>query len=99
MMVNVRNEFGDFCADGAIATSFLKDRVYPRLNAGEVVTFDFDGVRNMNSSFSNALFGNLFRKYGEEGIKRIKVKNQSTSLTSLIKSSINYGLQQSQRNT
>ena len=30
------------------------------------IVLDFEGVRNMNASFSNALFGNLSRLYGKK---------------------------------
>lgn len=64
--INMQSYFGSFCADGGRALSFLNRTVSPMIDLDVQVILDFDGVRNMNTSFSNALFGNLGRRYGKD---------------------------------
>ncbi|MBQ0729012.1 MAG: STAS-like domain-containing protein [Thalassolituus oleivorans] len=83
--------FGAVCGDGTRAVSFLQTTVIPALNASETVEFDFSGVKVLNSSFSNALFGNLIKLKGQDVLKSIKIVKASDFVRSEIKSGIIYG--------
>lgn len=85
--IYMHSQFGDFCARGDAAVELLKRDVYPNVSTGSIVVFDFAGVRNMNSSFSNALFANLVRKYGDEVLERVSVVNAKANIKSEIVSS------------
>lgn len=87
------SEFGRFCADGGRAIDFLKNCVRPACdnNSSEIV-FDLDGVRNMNSSFANALFANLVRVYGEGVLSRISIVNSRENVKKEVASSLNFGV-------
>ena len=63
--INMYSHFGSFCADGGRALSFLNHTITPMVDLDHKIILDFEGVRNMNASFSNALFGNLTRRYGK----------------------------------
>ncbi|MBU1293724.1 MAG: STAS-like domain-containing protein [Gammaproteobacteria bacterium] len=84
--------FGIVCGDGTKALAFLKDCVLPSLQEKDSTVFDFDGVRVLSSSFSNALFGNLVLKEGKSALTHIKFVNTSSLVQSEIKSGITLGL-------
>ena len=58
--INIFDRFGPVCVNGNVAAEF-RDFVVSQLdsNFSEIV-LDFSGVRNMNSSFANALLVPLF---------------------------------------
>lgn len=82
--------FGDFCADGGSAVEFINSSICPVLSSGATLTLDFSEVRNMNSSFSNAMFGNLARFFGESLLTQLNIVNANDSL----KREISYALKQ-----
>jgi hypothetical protein len=84
--------FGSFCAEGKKAVSLLSSTIYPSIEDGYVVVFDFRNVRNMNSSFGNALFANLVRKYGSKVLEQMKIINTRENVKKEISSNINFGL-------
>lgn len=58
-------EFGSFCANGEKAAAFRFARIDPLVQAYERIVLDFQGVRNMNASFANALIANLIAQHPE----------------------------------
>jgi hypothetical protein len=52
-------EFGTFLADGEKAAAFRYARIDPFIHSHEQIILDFQGIRNINSSFANALIANL----------------------------------------
>jgi anti-anti-sigma regulatory factor len=63
--IQLANEFGDFLADGEKAAAFRFSRIDPFVHSHEQIVLDFQGVRNMNSSFANALIANLISQSPE----------------------------------
>ena len=59
LQIQLSGEFGDFLADGENAAAFRYGRIDPFIHSHEQIVLDFQGIRNMNSSFANALIGNL----------------------------------------
>ena len=59
LSITVFEEFGSFCADGEKAARFRFERIDPYVETAEQIHFDFAGVRNMSSSFCNAMLANL----------------------------------------
>lgn len=88
--------FGIVCGDGTKALAFLKDCVLPSLQEKDSAVFDFDGVRVLSSSFSNALFGNLILNEGKSALNNIKFTNTTSLVQSEIKSGISLGIRKSQ---
>ncbi len=64
----------------------------PLFKSGATVTLDFSGVRLVNSSFSNALFGNLFLRFGETALGMVAIEHARPIVRSEIKSGIAYGI-------
>lgn len=87
IQIDVHNHFGGFCARGDAAVSLLKSSVYPNIGTDTKIVFDFEGVRNINSSFSNALFANLVRKFGDSVLDQVQIKNAKPNVRSEILSS------------
>ncbi len=89
--VAMQERFGHFCGAGSQAVELLRSEVYPHLDGGGVVEFDFNAVRNMNSSFGNALFANLVRRYGDDVVCSVKITNAKPNIRSEILSSLSLG--------
>ncbi len=96
--LQVFDSFGAFCVDAALATQIRSERVDPFLNDAEQILFDFEGVRNMNSSFCNALIANLVTRH-PEFLTRIKFANCRSNLKVLIQSAVDLGLERVQNQT
>ena len=90
--VSIYPTTGRFAGDPDVAISLLKNEVYPAIDKGHLIVFDFMDVRNMNSSFGNALFANLVCKYGEEVLEQIKIFNTRRNVEKEIKSAIFLGI-------
>lgn len=89
--IKLEKEVGKFCADGRIARSLLNSKVTPALNNNLIIVFDCSGVRNMNSSFSNALFGNLIKHHGKQALKNLTITNTRANVKQMILSGLAYG--------
>lgn len=90
--IKMGKKFGSICGDGALAVDFLQSEILPALAIGAHITFDFEGVQVMNSSFSNALFGNLMKTSGKAVISRLKVTNARPIIKSEVRSSTCLGV-------
>lgn len=90
-IILMNNRFGKLCANGDNALFFLKNEVLPIANKGEDLIFDFENVRNMNSSFSNALFANLIMQKGMSVLDNVKFKNCGVNIQLSIKAALELG--------
>ncbi|WP_320055590.1 STAS-like domain-containing protein [Desulfuromonas thiophila] len=86
------SEFGTFLGDSTKAISFFRSSVRPAIEKNETIEFDFNGVRSMNSSFSNALFANIYGIYGDAAISKIKYRNCNELTKLLVQSAFQIGL-------
>lgn len=93
--VYILEHFSSVCGDGNRALLFLNSVVFPALGDQKELCLDFNGIRVINASFSNALFGNLLRAEGRELLSRLKIVNARAIVKSEIKSGIAYGLKYS----
>lgn len=82
---------GSVCGDSALALELLDYNILPKILNQETVTLDFERVRVVNSSFSNALFGNLVKRKGVGSLCYIKIKNACPLVEQEIKAAIQYG--------
>ena len=89
--VAMQPRFGHFCGVGSQAVELLSSEVYPHLDDGGVIEFDFEAVRNMNSSFGNALFASLVRRYGDGVVTSVKITNARPNIRAEILSSLSLG--------
>lgn len=84
--------FGVSCGDGTLALAFLKTEVLPAIETDNHIVFNFQGVRIINSSFSNALFGNLVKTFGIGVFSKLKIVNASSAVRLEIQSSATMGV-------
>lgn len=89
--MNMSEDFGTFCAEGGKAIQYLEQKIYPQINSGKNVTLDFDGVKNMNSSFANAMFSNIVRKLEGNITGRILIVNARENIQTSIKMGLYLG--------
>lgn len=89
---NLQAEFGSFCADGEKAAKYFSFQVLPTLFSAEKLVFDFRGIRNMNSSFANALFANIASQ-DPSVLNRIEFRNSSPIVKTLVQTALQLGLE------
>lgn len=89
--MNIKQEIGEFCADGRIGLTFLQTKINPALSNNQDITLDFEGVRNMNSSFANAVFGNLVKEHGKGILSRLSMVNLRDNVKAEIIAGLSYG--------
>jgi hypothetical protein len=88
----ISKKFGAYCVNGSESLTFLRDTLMPMLRDKYQIALDFEGVLVMNSSFSNALFGNLFQSLGRKALDQIVILGASPVIKNEIKSGIAYGI-------
>ena len=90
-IIHLNNHFGKLCANGDNALTFLTKHVVPCLDSGEKIVFDFTTIKNMNSSFSNALFANLIMQKGTSVLKQIKFTNCNQRVQVVVNAALELG--------
>lgn len=94
VQIAIFDEFGAFCADVQRAAELRHSRIEPFLDQADEVVLDFGGVRNMNSSFCNALIANLVSAHGQCVLEKLKFRNCRLLVQVMIESAIDMGLSQ-----
>jgi len=94
-IIRMSDQFGTFCASGKQALDFLRETVMPILSEGNEVIFDFQNIRQANSSFANALFANLVVRYGQDIVGKIKIRHCPPYVQTLISAGLEMGIKQS----
>lgn len=93
--IQLSDEFGNFCADGEKAAAFRYQRIDPFLHCHGQVVLDFQGVRNMNSSFANALIANLISQ-NPEILPKLHFANCNPRIRVSIEAALELGFQRAQ---
>lgn len=88
--------FGQNLADGARAAEFRLGRIDPYVDICPEIVLDFTGVRNINSSFANALIVGLIEQHGSRVMKLLVFKGCNPVARVLIEAAVNLGLRKSQ---
>ena len=92
--LNLAKEFGTFLAEGALAAAYRLKHVEPFYQAYAEIVLDFSGVRNVNSSFANALIAPLLEQHGEEALKKLRFHGCNAVVRVLVQSALTLGLEQ-----
>lgn len=85
--------FGTFLAEGALASEFRLREIEPFFHTYEIITLDFTGVRNANSSFVNALVVPLLEVYGHDALRKLRFRGCNAIVRVLIESALTLGVQ------
>ena len=70
--IKLSEAFGTFCADGEKAAAYRYSHIDPFVDSHQEILMDFQGLRNMNSSFANALVANLVSQDPETAIDQME---------------------------
>ena len=90
--ITILDEFGSFCADGEKAARFRFERIDPYVETAEQIHFDFAGVRNMSSSFCNAMLANLISQHSSSVVQKLRFANCRSNVRVMIESAIELGI-------
>jgi hypothetical protein len=90
--LRLSDDFGDFLADGEKAAAFRFRRIDPYVQMYEVIDLDFEGIRNMNTSFGNALIANLISQE-PESLKKLHFSNCNTRVRVSIEAALALGIE------
>lgn len=94
---SMKELFGPFLGDGDEANAFRFNAVETKLALHGLVIFDFEGVTNMNESFSHALFGNLAEDHPYDLTDKIRFKNCSPLIRGFLVSAVSHGMERGKR--
>lgn len=89
--LRLADDLGALCADGNKALKYRSHKVDPILDRVDCIKFDLEGVRNMNSSFANALVANLVSERGPDVLGKIRFENCRPRVETMLKSAIRLG--------
>jgi hypothetical protein len=87
--LKLADTFGTFLAEGALAAAFRLQHIEPFFHAYEEIVLDFEGVRNVNRSFANALIGPLVEQYGEVALAKLRFRH----CNAIVEGALTLGLQ------
>jgi len=90
--IQLSDEFGNFLADGERAAAFRFSRIDPFVHSHEQIVLDFEGVRNVNSSFANALVANLVSQ-SPEVLPKLHFANCNPRIRVSIESALALGME------
>jgi hypothetical protein len=91
--LHLEPRFGTFLAEGALAAEFRLREIEPYFHTYEIITLDFTGVRNTNSSFVNALIVPLIEFHGNEALRKLRFKGCNPIVRIMIESALTLGVQ------
>jgi len=90
--------FGTFLAEGALAAEFRLREIEPFFHTYDCIVLDFSGVRNVNSSFANALLVPLIEQHGSEALGKLRFHGCNPIVRVMIEGALALGLQRAQEN-
>lgn len=90
--IKLYSHFGGFCDDGDHASIILSTIIDPKIDLVNKIVLDFEGVRNINSSFANSLISNIIIQNGPGIIDKLQFKNCNEKIKSLIEVAVHFGI-------
>jgi anti-anti-sigma regulatory factor len=92
LRIQLSSEFGNFLADGEKAAAFRFSRIEPFVHSHDQIVLDFQGIRNVNSSFANALIANLVSQ-SPEVLPKLHFENCNPRIRVSIESALTLGME------
>jgi hypothetical protein len=97
--LNLAKDFGTFLAEGALAAAYRLQRIEPFYHTYGEIVLDFTGVRNINSSFANALITPLIDQHGEAALGKIRFRGCNAIVRVMIEGALALGLERAARHS
>jgi hypothetical protein len=92
-VLKLADTFGSFVAEGALAAAYRLEQIEPFFDAYPEIVLDFTDVRNINSSFANALIVPLIEQHGEDALKKLRFHGCNAVVRVMIESALSLGLE------
>ncbi|MEO5959284.1 MAG: STAS-like domain-containing protein [Opitutaceae bacterium] len=92
------SRFGTFPAEGSLAAEFRLREIEPFFHTYDSIILDFAGVRNVNSSFANALIVPVVEQHGDEALAKLRFRHCNPIVRVLIEGALSLGLQKAREN-
>ncbi len=92
--LNLAKDLGTFLAEGALAAAYRLQHIDPFYHAYAEIVLDFSGVRNVNSSFANALIAPLIEQHGELALKKLRFHGCNAVVRVMVESALVLGVEQ-----
>lgn len=91
-IIHIKNYSGSFCGDGDKASLILNTQIDPIIDRDDEVVLDFEGVRNLNSSFTNALIANLVIRNSPDVLEKVYFKNCNKKVKTFVEMAVSIGV-------
>lgn len=91
--LKLADTFGSFLAEGARAAAYRMEHIEPFFHTYQEIVLDFAGVRNINSSFANALIVPLIEQHGEDALKKLSFHGCNAVVRVMIESALTLGVE------
>ncbi len=91
--LKLADTFGSFLAEGALASAYRLNHIEPFFDAYSELVLDFTGVRNINSSFANALIAPLVEHHGEAALKKLRFHGCNAVVRVMIEGALTLGVE------
>lgn len=91
--LKLTESFGTFLAEGALAAAYRLEHIEPFYHTYSEIVLDFSGVRNVNSSFANALIAPLIEQHGEKALEKLRFRGCNPVVRVMIESALALGLE------
>lgn len=88
--------FGSFLAEGALAAAYRLQQIEPFFHIYDEIVLDFSGVRNINSSFANALISPVVEQHGDEALRKLRFRNCNAIVRVLVEGALSLGVQRAE---
>lgn len=92
MKINIFEYVGRSGLDSARAVKLVNEIIAPQLiQSDEKIILDFSGITNVNSSFINALFLDIFMKIESKEIsERLRITNCRPNIVEIVEAGLEY---------
>ncbi|XDD44726.1 STAS-like domain-containing protein (plasmid) [Leptospira sp. WS60.C2] len=92
MTIKLFDHIGRSGLDSMRAVKLVNEIIVPQsIQSDEKITLDFSGVTNLNSSFINALFLDIFLKFGSKNIvDKLRITNCRSNIVDIVEAGLEY---------
>lgn len=88
--IKLYDKVGSFAENKDFAQEVRVNEIIPILNNNQTVIINFKGIETATQSFIHALISDLFRKFGNGVLDRVKFKSCSQNVSDIIRIVANY---------